>query len=85
MPVRTVKQLKALYASEKTSIGIVKPAGMIDIEIEPIDPEWKPEWQALFKQFTLFGDAPKGRTWRRSRSSSAMSSSARTTTNLTMR
>lgn len=59
MPVRTVKQLKALYASEKTSIGIVKPAGMIDIEIEPTDPEWKPEWQALFKQFTLFGDAPK--------------------------
>lgn len=50
MPVRTVNQLKSLYDSENTSIGIVKPTELIDIEIEPADPEWKPEWQALFNQ-----------------------------------
>ncbi len=59
MPVRTVNQLKALYDSENTSIGIVRPTEMLDVKIEPADPEWKPEWQALFNQLTLFGDAPK--------------------------
>jgi hypothetical protein len=67
MPVRTLNQWKALYDSDRISIGIVRP-----------DPEWKPEWQALFSQLTLFGDAP--RTWRRSPSSSATCSVARTTT-----
>jgi hypothetical protein len=41
------------------SIGIVRPTEMLDVDIEPADPEWKPEWQALFNQLTLFGDAPK--------------------------
>jgi len=59
MPVRTVNQWKALYASNRTSIGIVRPVEMLDLEIEDADPEWKPEWQALFNQLTLFGDAPR--------------------------
>ena len=59
MPVRTLNQWKALYDSHRISIGIVRPVEMLDLEIEPSDPEWKPEWQALFSQLTLFGDAPK--------------------------
>ena len=60
MPVRTVNQLRGLYDSDRISIGIVKPAEMLDLEIEDAGAEWKPEWQALFNQLTLFGDAPKG-------------------------
>lgn len=59
MPVQTLNQWKALYDSDRISIGIVRPAEMLDLEIEPSDPEWKPEWQALFSRLTLFGDAPK--------------------------
>ena len=60
MPVRTVNQLRELYESERTSIGIVRPTEIVDLEIEPAGAEWKTEWQALFNQLTLFGDAPKG-------------------------
>lgn len=59
MPVRTVNQLRELYNSESTSIGIVRPTELIDLEIEAADPDWKPDWQALFNQLTLFGDAPR--------------------------
>jgi hypothetical protein len=60
MPVRTVNQLRGLYDSDRISIGIVRPTEILDLDIEPADAEWKPEWQALFNQFTLFGGAPKG-------------------------
>jgi hypothetical protein len=59
MPVRTVNQLRGLYESARVSIGIVRPTEMLDLEVEAADPEWKPEWQALFNQLTLFGDSPK--------------------------
>lgn len=59
LPVHTVNQLKSLYESNRVSIGIVQPAEMLDLEIEPARPEWKPEWQALLDQMTLFGDAPR--------------------------
>lgn len=55
----TVNQLKALFVSEKVSLGIVKPKRIIDLEIRPADPEWKPEWQGLFNQMTLFGPPQK--------------------------
>jgi len=59
MPCRTVKQLRAAYDEDKTSLGIVKPTKVIDLDITPADAEWKPEWQALYSQLRLFGDPPK--------------------------
>lgn len=59
MPCRTVKQLRSAYDEDKTSLGIVKPTKVLDLEIEPADAEWKPEWQALYSQLRLFGDPPK--------------------------
>ena len=59
MPYHTVKQLRAAYEKDKTSLGIVKPTKVIDLKVEPADPEWKPEWQALYSQLRLFGDPPK--------------------------
>lgn len=59
MPVYTVNQLKSLYVSERMSLGIVKPTKVLDLKIEPADPEWKPEWQSLFDQLKLFGPVQK--------------------------
>jgi hypothetical protein len=59
VPIYTVNQLKSLYDSERMSLGIVKPTKVIDVKIEPADPEWKAEWQMLFDQLTLFGPVQK--------------------------
>ncbi len=59
MSHNTVNELKAKYDSDRTSLGIVRPSKIIDLEIRPSDPEWKPEWQNLFSQLTLFGPPQK--------------------------
>lgn len=59
MPAHTVKELKALYEKDRTSLGIVRPSRVLDLVIEPADPDWKPEWQALFSQLRLFGSPQK--------------------------
>lgn len=59
VPHYTVNQLKALYESEGVSLGIVRPKRILDLEIRPADAEWKPEWQKLFSQMTLFGPPQK--------------------------
>ena len=59
IPKHTVKQLRALHDSERTSLGIVPPTRVLDLKIEPANPEWKPEWQQLFDQLTLFGPVQK--------------------------
>ena len=59
MPTYTVKQLRELHETERTSLGIVRPTRVLDLKIEPAEPEWKPEWQNLFDQLTLFGPVQK--------------------------
>ncbi len=59
MPHYTRKQLEALHAIDKTSLGIVRPSRVLDLRIEPADSEWKPEWQGLFNQLRLFGPPQK--------------------------
>ncbi|MEP0911748.1 hypothetical protein NDI45_12575 [Leptolyngbya sp. GB1-A1] len=59
VPVYTVKQLRELHESERVSLGIVQPTKVLDLKIESADPEWKPEWQSLFDQLTLFGPVQK--------------------------
>lgn len=59
LPHHTLSQLKALHEQDKTSLGIVRPARVLDLIIEEADPEWKPEWQALYDQLLLFGPPPK--------------------------
>jgi hypothetical protein len=55
MPHHTHKQLTALYHFDKTSLGICRPKVIHDLEIRAADSEWKPEWQQLFSQLSLFG------------------------------
>lgn len=55
LPVHTLNQLKALHENDNTSLGIVRPSRILDLKIEPSDENWKPEWQAIFQQFRMFG------------------------------
>lgn len=59
LPHRTLAELEALYDSDRVSLGIVRPARVLDIEVRKADPEWKPEWQAVLQQLNLFEGAPK--------------------------
>jgi hypothetical protein len=59
MPHHTRAELESLYDSEKISLGIVRPTEIIDLKVEPVERNWKPEWERTLKQFNLFGDQPK--------------------------
>lgn len=59
LPCHTLNQLKSLYEEDKTSLGVVRPSQVLDMEIRPAEEDWKPEWQKLFSQLTLFGPAQK--------------------------
>lgn len=60
MPCRTLDELKSLYNTDQTSLGIVRPRKVLDLEVRRAsDPDWKPEWRQLFTQKTLFGDEQK--------------------------
>ena len=56
MPHNTVKELISLYNENKASLGIVRPAEVLDIEISEVVSEWPPKWQSLFNQQRLFGE-----------------------------
>lgn len=59
LPHHTVNELKALYEQNRTSLGIVRPVRVLDMEIVPASSDWKPEWQAIYSQMRLFGPPPK--------------------------
>lgn len=59
IPVHTRKELRELYETDKTSLGIIRPKRVLDLVIEEDEEEWKPQWQELYKQLTLFGPPQK--------------------------
>lgn len=59
LPHHTLNQLKQLHKRDKTSLGIVRPARVLDMKIEQSTKDWKPEWQVLYQQMRLFGPPPK--------------------------
>ena len=59
MPHRTVNEWKSQWDVDRTSLGIVCPKRILDMEIRPATEEWKPEWKALFSQMRLFGPQQK--------------------------
>jgi hypothetical protein len=59
LPRHTRRQLEALFETDKVSLGIVRPTEILDLKIEEADKEWKPEWQAVLNQFSLFSGPPK--------------------------
>ena len=59
MPHYTLNQLRDLYQRNRTSLGIVRPTRIIDVEYEPETEKWKPRIQRLFDQMPLFGEGQK--------------------------
>ncbi len=59
MPHHTRLELEALYEAEKVSLGIVRPTEILDLKVEPVERQWKPEWEATLRQFNLFSGSPK--------------------------
>ena len=58
LPHHTRLELEALYEADKTSLGIVRPTEILDLKVEPVERDWKPEWQATLNQFHLFSGPP---------------------------
>lgn len=60
LPHLSINQLKAAYEQDKTSLGIVRPTEVLDMQVNLSKaPNWKAEWQNLFQQKTLFGPPQK--------------------------
>lgn len=65
LPEWTVNQLRAKHDADKAaglaqvSLGIVRPAKVLDVLVEDAPGEWKPEWKASLNQGLLFENAPK--------------------------
>jgi hypothetical protein len=60
IPCQTLNELRDKHNVDRTSLGVVRPARVLDLEIrQSSEPDWKPEWQNLFQQKTLFGPPMK--------------------------
>jgi hypothetical protein len=59
MPHHTRLELEAQYDHNKVSLGIVRPSEVVDLKVERVEKNWKPQWQATLNQFTLFSGPPK--------------------------
>jgi hypothetical protein len=55
MPHRTVKQLEALYDSDRVSLGIVRAKRVLDLKVTPVERDWPGKHQTLWSQMRLFG------------------------------
>lgn len=58
MPHHTLNELERLHETEKVSLGIVRPTRVLDLEVKPEKPEWKPQWRYLFEELRLFNPKP---------------------------
>jgi hypothetical protein len=59
LPHHTVHELEAEWDKSRASLGVVRPKRVLDLEVRPADPEWKPEWKQLYEQPRLFGEEVK--------------------------
>lgn len=61
LPVRTVADLQKQYEENKTSLGVVVPSKVHDIEYEPVTAQKLDEFKTKVNRtsMNLFGDAPK--------------------------
>jgi hypothetical protein len=59
LPHSTLGELEAQYESDRTSLGVLRPAQILDLVVEPADREWKGPWQDLHNQLRLFEAPPK--------------------------
>ena len=56
LPHHTCDELKGLYSSERVSLGIVRPSRVLDLIIKSANPEWKDQWEWMYRQGRLFDE-----------------------------
>lgn len=56
LPEFTLSTAEAAYDKDKTSLAVVRPTKIIDVVVEKSDRDWKPAWEQLRKQSTLFSN-----------------------------
>ena len=54
--LHTMDELHALYEEDRTSLGIVSPLEILDVEVCSCTREWPPRWQEIFTKISLFGE-----------------------------
>lgn len=59
LPHLIVKQYQALYETDGTSLGVVRPSKILDMAVEKVEVEWTPKQTGLLSQQRLFGEQPK--------------------------
>lgn len=59
LPHHTRIELEHLYEKDRTSLGIVRPTEVLDLKVEEVERNWKPQWQDTLNQFNLFSGLPK--------------------------
>lgn len=59
LPVNTIQELRELHTLDRTSLGIVRPTCTLDVKVEDAPRVWKPKWEQVLNQMTLFGPQPK--------------------------
>jgi len=65
LPHHSLNQFKSLHDEDKasnrprTSLGVVRPTRIIDLEIRPSSGDWKPKWKHDIDQLRLFGEPRK--------------------------
>jgi len=53
---RSMEELYEQQKVDRTSLGVIRPKRVIDIEITPDEPEWKPQFLDALKQQRLWDD-----------------------------
>jgi len=59
VPHHTVQQLRALHDGDGTSLGIVRPSEVLDLEASKCSDRWSAKEELALSQVNLFGQRPK--------------------------
>ena len=54
LKVSTVSELMSSWETDRTSLGVVRPAEVLDIEVKQISPDWSAEDLGKLRQMQLF-------------------------------
>lgn len=59
MPHRTLTELEQQWEADRSSLGIIRPTKVLDLEVRPGEARWAPKHEAQLAQPLLFGERKK--------------------------
>lgn len=59
VPHHTMLQLSGLYEEDRTSLGVVRPTEVLDLEATKCSAQWSKKDELALNQINLFGERPK--------------------------